>query len=218
MARIPERTWRLVPSQFPPIQAFDAVSSSDDLEAVIELEGWTNDRLVEERLRRLPRELWVYGRPNSSVVMAAFLHPSPDGSRFSGPDLGAWYCSLDLRTAIAEVAHHLRRAAWHAGKRAYTGDYRTFGADLLGDHDDLRGRGEDLPHLYRRRDYAASQAHGERRRAEGADGVLYDSLRLRGGVNAVAFKPPNVAEVAGADHWRIRSSTDAPPVAQRLPG
>jgi hypothetical protein len=218
VARIPERTWRLVPSQFPPIQAFDAVSSSADLEAVMELEGWTNDRLVEERLRRLPSELWVYGRPNSSVVMAAFLHPSPDGSRFSGPDLGMWYCSLDLRTAIAEVAHHLRRAAWHAGKRAYTGDYRTFGADLLGDHDDLRGRGDDLPHLYRRRDYAASQAHGERRRAEGADGILYDSLRLSGGVNAVAFKPPNVAEVAGADHWRIRSGTDAPPVAQRLPG
>ena len=216
MVAIDQQTWRLIPSQFPPIPAFDNVASANDLAAVMELEGWTNDRLVRERLARLPNDQWVYGRPNASVVMASFLHASPDGARFSRPDLHAWYASINVDTAIAEVAHHLRRAAWHAGKRTYTNDYRTFVAILLGDYDDLRGRQAELPDLYRGNDYTASQAHGEQRRADGADGIIYDSVRLSGGTNVVAFKPPNVIDVTVADHWRITSSTDTPPVAQLL--
>ena len=33
----------------------------------------------------------------------------PGGMRFNGPELGAWYAADDLRTAAAEVGHHLRR-------------------------------------------------------------------------------------------------------------
>jgi hypothetical protein len=40
----------------------------------MELEGWTNDRLVPERLARLNKTEWAYGIPNASVVMASFLH------------------------------------------------------------------------------------------------------------------------------------------------
>jgi hypothetical protein len=29
--------------------------------------------------------------------------------RFNGPELGAWYAADDIRTAAAEVGHHLRR-------------------------------------------------------------------------------------------------------------
>ncbi|MFX5684717.1 RES domain-containing protein, partial [Acinetobacter baumannii] len=80
-----------------------------DLAAVMELTGWTNDRLVAERLARLPEAEWVHGRANASVVMAAFLHGAPGGMRCTGPDLGAWYASAELATAVAEVGHHLRR-------------------------------------------------------------------------------------------------------------
>jgi hypothetical protein len=41
--------------------------------------------------------------------MAAFLHVAPGGMRFNGPELGAWYAAEDIRTAAAEVGHHLRR-------------------------------------------------------------------------------------------------------------
>ena len=70
----PQPTYRLIPSRFPPIGLFDTVATAADLEAVMELAGWTNDRLLAERLQRLPREEWVFGRPNSSIVMATFLH------------------------------------------------------------------------------------------------------------------------------------------------
>jgi hypothetical protein len=45
----------------------------------MELEGWTNDRLVPERLARLNKSEWVYGIPNASVVMASFLHGGAHG-------------------------------------------------------------------------------------------------------------------------------------------
>jgi hypothetical protein len=100
----------LIPSQFPPIGLFDTVATAADLTAVMELVGWTNDRLVADRIARLPQTEWVYGVANASIVMAAFLHVAPGGMRFNGPDLGAWYAADDIRTAAAEVGHHLRRA------------------------------------------------------------------------------------------------------------
>lgn len=216
MVAIPDRTYRLIPSNYPPIDAFDAVVSPADMAAAVELEGWTNDRLVEERLRRLPEAEWAIGVPNASVVMAAFLHASPEGSRFNGPDLGAWYASLDQPTAIAEVAHNLRREAWNTNRREYTVDYRAYVATLLGNYDDLRGQQLALPELYHPADYTASQAFGEGRRAAGIDGIVYDSVRLRGGVNAVAYRPQNVTDMTQADHWRVTAAVDAPPVARRL--
>ena len=87
----PQPSHRLIPSQYPPIGLFDTVATAADVEAVMELAGWTNDRLVPERLHRLPESEWVHGRANSSIVLAAFLHVAPGGSRFNGPDLGAWY-------------------------------------------------------------------------------------------------------------------------------
>ena len=67
----PQPTYRLIPSRFPPIGLFDTVSTAADLDAVMELAGWTNDRLVKERVARLPQDEWVYGRANASIVMAA---------------------------------------------------------------------------------------------------------------------------------------------------
>jgi hypothetical protein len=92
-------TYRLIPSRYPPISAFESVTSTEDLEAVMDLEGWSNDRLVIERVSRLSKSEWVYGVPNASVIMASFLHGGLSGLRFTGPDLNGWYASLAHRTA-----------------------------------------------------------------------------------------------------------------------
>ena len=125
---------RLIPSQFPPIGLFDTVATGADLSSVMELVGWTNDRLVAERIDRLPRGEWVYGTPNSSIVMAAFLHVAPGGMRFNGPELGAWYAADDIRTAAAEVGHHLRREAAARNAATMSRTYRAYIATLLGDY------------------------------------------------------------------------------------
>jgi hypothetical protein len=214
-AAAPSPTHRLIPSRFPPVGLFDSVATAADLEAVMELAGWTNDRLVLARLRRLPRHEWVYGRPNASIVMAAFLHAAPGGGRFSGPELGAWYASAALPTAIAEVAHHLRREAVARGVDEMRRQFREYRAHLAGAYVDLRGEQAALPAIYDPASYVAGQALGERVRAAGGAGVLYDSVRHHGGTNAVAHRPRNVRDVVQAEHFEITVRVTARHIAAR---
>src|SRR3546814_10968617 len=95
----------------------------------MELSGWTNDREVADRIARLPENQWVYGRPNSSVIMASFLHVAPDGMRFNRAELGAWYAATAVETAIAEVAPHLRSEAIARGEISMSQEYRTYSTD-----------------------------------------------------------------------------------------
>lgn len=206
-AEAPVPAHRLIPSQFPPIGLFDTVARAADLEAVMELAGWTNDRLVAERLARLPRAEWVFGRPNASIVMAAFLHAPVNGARFTGPDLGAWYAADRIETAIAEVAHHLRREAFARRLPGARRRYRAYGCRLLGRYRDIRGL--DEPRLYDGTDYGASQAFGEALRAAGEDGVIYDSLRHQNGVAICAYRPSKVLDVVQAEHFDIAVLVDS---------
>jgi hypothetical protein len=175
----------------------------------MELAGWTNDRLVAERIARLPEGEWVYGRPNASIVMAAFLHVAPAGSRFNGPDLGAWYAAADIVAAAAEVGHHLRREAADGGLEGLSRIYRSYTARLAGDYLDIAGLRTVRPELYAPDSYAASQAFGEHLRASGGDGILYESVRLAGHDNVVAFRPSKVEDVTQADHFEIAVRADS---------
>lgn len=199
----PQPTYRLIPSRFPPIGLFDTVALAADLEAVMELAGWTNDRLVKERVARLPQSEWIYGRPNSSIVMAAFLHAAPSGGRFNGPDLGAWYAAAAIPTAVAEVGHHLRREAFARGVEGMQRTFRSYSARLDGAFVDIRGT---EPALHAADDYTAGQAFGEAQRAAGEDGILYDSVRHHGGTNACAYRPGKVLDVVQAEHFEITVS------------
>lgn len=199
----PRPSHRLIPSRFPPIGLFDTVATASDLRAVMDLVGWTNDRLVADRIARLPEGEWVYGGPNASVVMAAFLHAAPGGMRFNTGDLGAWYAAAALRTAVAEVGHHLRREAVARGLASLQREYRAYTADLEGSYLDLRGQQAERPDVYASGSYTVSQALGEAVRAQGGAGLLYDSVRHPGGVNVAALRPRNVRVVVQASHYEI---------------
>ena len=202
-SQAPKPSHRLIPSQFPPIGLFDRVATAADLTAVMELVNWTNDRLVAERVARLPQSEWVFGRPNSSIVMAAFLHVAPEGMRFNGADLGAWYASDDLRTAAAEVGHHMRRETVARGIPSMSRTYRVYSAILLGEYLDIRGQQQTRADVYASDRYTASQILGESVRASGGAGILYDSVRRRSGVNVVAHRPRNIVEITQTDHFEI---------------
>lgn len=199
----PRPTHRLIPSQFPPIGLFDTVATAADLSTVMELVGWTNDRLVTERIKRLPQGEWVYGSPNASIVMAAFLHVAPGGMRFNGPDLGAWYAADHIRTAAAEVGHHLRRESVARGVTTMSRRYRAYTAILLGDYLDIRGQQVLRPEIYASESYAESQPFGEQVRANGGAGLIYDSVRRVNGTNVVAHRPRNVTDILQTDHYEI---------------
>lgn len=203
VAPAPARTIRLIPSRFPPIPAFDAVTTADDLEAVMDLEGWTNDRLVGPRVARLPRAEWVYGRPNASVIMAAFLHGSPGGLRFSDASLGAWFGSTDLNTALLEVANGLRKEIALSALTQKSESYRQYKSDLAGDYVDIFGAHPEY-HDPDDASYPAAQAFGRRVRDENTRaGIRYESVRHPGRENWVCFRPSLVLNVTQADHIKI---------------
>ena len=199
----PQPSYRLIPSRFPPVGLFDTVATAADLEAVMELAGWTNDRLLVERLQRLPQEEWVFGRPNSSIVMATFLHVAPGGMRFNGPELGAWYAAASLTTSVVEVAHHMRREAVATGQATLSRTFRVYSARLEGDFVDICGEQAAKPDVYASGDYGASQQFGEEMRAAGEDGILFDSLRHEGGINIAAFRPSRVLDVVQCYHYDV---------------
>lgn len=199
----PRPAYRLIPSQFPPIGLFDTVATTADLAAAMELVGWTNDRLVADRIARLPQTDWVYGVSNASIVMAAFLHVAPGGMRFNGPELGAWYAADDIRTAAAEVGHHLRRETVARSIAGMTRTYRTYVATLLGDYLDIRGQQVTRSDVYATDRYDAAQKLGEKVRASGGAGLIYNSLRRQTGVNVVAHRPRNITDIVQTDHFEI---------------
>lgn len=174
----------------------------------MELGGWTNDRLVADRLNRIPADQWVYGRTNSSIIMASFVHIPPEGSRFNSGQLGCWYAAATPLGAIAEVAHHLRVAAYRQGVAERHRVYRTYSARLQGSsYLNICGLMSQSADIYDPNSYTASQRFGDGVRARGCDGVIYDSLRLEGSVNAVSFIPPNITDVVQTDHYRISVRT-----------
>ena len=213
----PAPTFRFIPSRFPPIPLFDTVATAADVYAVMDLEGWTNDRIVSERLARLPKTEWVYGVSNASIVMAAFLHSPILGARFNGPDLGAWYGAASERTSVAEVAHHLRLEAMARGHAETRRTFRSYTATLLGDdYADLRGCHHSRPELYSSGSYSESMKFGEQIRAAGQSGIVYDSVRHIGGTNIVVHRPRNVTVVTQASHYDILAPVVGKVVVRQL--
>ena len=84
-----------------------------------------------------------------------------------------------------------------------TRTYREYAATLLGDYLDIRGEETIRPDVYASDRYDASQKLGEEIRASGGAGLLYDSLRRRGGVNVVAHRPRNITDIVQTDHFEI---------------
>lgn len=205
----PSPAYRLVPSKFPPIGVFDTVATYADLMQTFDVVGWTNDRQVEHRVRRLKPADMVYGVPNSSIIMAAFLHVGNDGMRFNGPDLGAWYAAASLNTAVVEVAHHLRRQAAAENREHISRVYRAYSCQIAGQHIDLRGMRATHADLFSSQSYGASQAFGENIRATNGNGIIYESVRHASGHNVCVLRPPLISNVTQTSHLGITARADS---------
>jgi hypothetical protein len=213
------RTHRLIASRYPSVGILDRVASPDDLDAIFELEGWTNDRISAELglLMRVAREEWVVGEPMATVVMAAFCHPRPGGGRFNDESRGAWYAGFTLATAHAEVAYHRGRELVEVGVTDARLELREYIADFTGEFVDIRGAGRTRAAIYHPDRYSASQAFARELLAERANGIVYDSVRHRGGTCLVAFRPTLVRNVRVAGHFEYRWSGGPTPTIHRLP-
>jgi len=195
--KIPVRrvTWRpcyrIVPSRFPPINLFERVADPEDWEAIIEIESLTNDRIRDEagQIQLVPPADRVSG-PGASIIMAAFTHSNPEGSRFSDGSYGVFYAAHDVDTAVAETKHH--RAAFMAATRQppMELDMRVYALDLSGKLHDVRQLQSSLARVYERNSYAHSQRLARDLRQLGSLGIAYKSVRRKGGECAAIFRAP----------------------------
>ncbi|WP_298722377.1 RES family NAD+ phosphorylase [uncultured Ferrovibrio sp.] len=193
--------WRIIPSRFPPIQLFERVTEPDDLEAIFELESLTNPRLRDEagEIRLVPQEDRISG-PGTSVIMAAFTHLNPDGSRFTDGTYGVFYAANNLDTAIAETRYHRERFMRATAQAHMELDMRVYLVDLAGELHDLRGQKATYPLVYRKDNYAAAQHLAKVARKGGSNGIVYDSVRCDGGECVAVFRPPLLSNARQERH------------------
>jgi len=191
-------SYRIVASRFPPVGLFDRIAAPEDLEAVFELESLTNPRLRQEwgDLSLVPPSRRISG-PGTTPIMAAFTHANPLGSRFSDGTHGVYYAARERDTAIAETVHHRQIFLRATSEPATVLQMRCYLADVTGTLHDIRG---GWPELHDPDSYAASQAAARELRRAGSDGVVYDSVRRRGGQCVAAFYPDLVAPAVQGPH------------------
>lgn len=195
------RHYRVVHSRFPPKNLFDKRDAARNL-MLGELEDMTNDRLHQWREFVSPED---FRRGEGwGAVMAAFCYSKP--GRFNTSSFGAYYCADSAHTAIAEWSHHSAQT-WRDLKytdeasavlRCYTG---TFKRPLIDVRSDKKAHSDTS--------YAYSQALAQLHRTVGAFGLIYNSVRLDGGVCAALLRPPATSPVKQAAHYSVQWNGDA---------
>ena len=202
-------THRLIPSKYSePDQSVLARIAEDDrhLADIFDLDNGTNDRLLAEN-ELLPgigvREL-VFGVPYYRIVNAVFTHAHPLGSRFNGPDRGAWYAAFEIETAQAEIAYHKTLELTEIGRFDDDVTVDDYLADFSGEFHDLRDGG--FAEVLDPESYVESQALAERLVEAGALGIVYRSVRRAGGTCLASFRPALVMNVRKGSTYRLRWS------------
>jgi RES domain len=200
-------THRLIPSRHePPGESVLVQIAEDDehLQAIFELDAATNERVLAEQglVPGIGIEELVFAVPFASVINAAFCHAHPLGSRFNGPDRGAWYAGFELDTAQAEVAFHKTVQLAEIQRFDESVTYDDYLADFTASFHDLRGRRAFRASLDPD-SYVASQALAERLLQEGSLGVVYPSVRRRGGTCLACFRPALVSNLRRGKTYRF---------------
>ena len=106
-----DRACRLIRSIHPPIDLFEDIADPRDWEALASVESKTNPRLMDNmgRLDLVPVARRVNG-PGASLVMAPFVHVSPDRpGRFTTGHYGVYSAGDSEEVALREVAYHQAR-------------------------------------------------------------------------------------------------------------
>lgn len=198
-------SWRLVSSRFPPISLFDRVANEDDLDVVMAIEGMTNDRLRNEigELQLVPEDERQYG-PGTTPIMAAFTHLNSEGSRFSDGNYAFYYAAKDIDTALAETRYHRERFLSRTNEPPTEVDMRSYKSEINTKLHDIRGKQEQLPGVYGKNSYAASQTLAQGLRDQGSKGIVYDSVRYSGGECVAIFRANIPSLVTQGSHFCFR--------------
>jgi hypothetical protein len=184
-----ERSHRIIRTIYPPVDLFEDIAPPEDWELLVAAEARFNPRIrdVVGNLALVPPARRVAG-PGASLVMAAFTHVSrARPSRFSDGSFGVWYCGDRFEVALAETAHHFERFMRATEEPAADADFRELCAGIAG------AFAEAPAACLTPGDWGPGQVFGRAQRTNGADGVVYVSVRYPAGNAAAVFWPDCIA-------------------------
>jgi len=207
-------THRLIPSKYSDDSVLNDIADDDaHLQDIFDLDGATNDRLLAEN-ERLPgigvHEL-IFGIPYYRIVNASFTHAHPLGSRFNGPERGAWYTAFELETAQTEVAFHKTVQLAEIGRFEDEVSFDDYFSDFSGEFHDLRET-QDFSDCLDPNSYTPSQALAERLLDASSLGIVYPSVRRHGGTCLVCFRPALVTNVRKGQTYEFKWTGKPTPV------
>lgn len=192
------RTVRIIPTLYPPLDLFEALAPPEDWDALVELESLTNDRLRDEagEISLVPPEERVSG-PGATVIMAAFTHRG--ASRFSDGTYGVYYAGLDLRTAIYESAHSRARFYADSAEPATNFDMRAYFGTVDGALHDVR---HGYARVHDPESHEASRNLGRKLRDAQSYGIIYRSTRHCTGECIAIFRPSILKNKRASHTWQ----------------
>ena len=217
-------THRLVPTRYAqttePLLAGVLGDDPDpaDVSALADLSAATSARLRAQQQVGTgigPDEL-VFGVPHWRMINAAFTYAHPSGSRFNGPDRGAWYAAASVKTSLAEVTFHKAVELAETDWWELDATYQDYLADLHAPLHDLRSPDPRATACLDPDSYVASQALAASLLEEGSVGIAYPSVRDAGRDAAACFRPAAVSNVRTGGLWRLRFSGTPVPKVRRV--
>jgi len=187
--------------------------SQQEADLLAALEGMTSARLIAERegspaldrrelaFARREKDLQLYGQ---SHINAAFTYTRTRGNRFNDASRGAWYCAWQSLTAAEEVGYHRTRELENIGRLEDEARYVELLADFIGNFPDLHAQPAH-PALDPdpERGYPQGQRLAYDLRRQGHRGLIYPSVRHRGGRCFVTFDPGIVQNVRPGARWKL---------------
>lgn len=193
-----DKQFRIVPSKFPPINFFEKLVHPHQMTEIFYLESLTNDRLREEvgDISLVRPEDRICGE-GSSIVMAAFTHIGKE-SRFTDGSYGVYYAAKDLKTAITETVFWREKFLTYTNESPGEIDMRVYVGKILKPLHDVRSN--EFQRLHERDNYLSAQLYASKLRSLGSFGILYNSVRDKGGECIGAFRPSAVSIPVQSKH------------------
>lgn len=215
-------TVRLIPTAYIDEPAMAPLADDDDeLSFLAELEELTSSRQgsgiplpIGVSSEELVTEYHGYGW---TYINAAFCYTRTTGNRFNTVERGAWYAAYGenaVETAQSEVAWHLTRELEATGTFENITSYRELVAGMTTSLHDLSGYDDktifdEKPEIA----YPVSQVLARNLLAANSNGVLYPSVRKRGGQCVAIFKPHIIQNIRQGSTWEFNwSGTPTPKI------
>ena len=216
-----KNTHRLIAQAYADERAVAPLGDTDaELNILTALEGMTSGRLMAERgeLEHVsPDDLlkpdFGYGY---SFVNAALIYTRAGGNRFNGEGRGAWYAAMEIETSVAEVSWHLDREIRNAGGADNISAYVELIAHVEGWMADLhRQPGHAALHPDPAVGYPRGQELARTVRGKGGHGILYPSVRRKGGKCVAVFATTAFRKVTRGDAYVLEWKNGQGPLVRK---